>query len=134
MRSIKNILVLSLLSAHSYVLMARDPVAARIYWVDVDGGAATLIVTPAGESILIDDGENKPLHAARIFAAMKFAGVEWIDHFVISHWHADHYGGTHELTKLAPIRKYYANTDLPSAVSDDPAFPILMPLYRQTNP
>ena len=29
-----------------------------IYWVDVDGGAATLIVTPAGESILVDAGEN----------------------------------------------------------------------------
>src|SRR5712691_604177 len=27
-----------------------------IYYVDVEGGAATLIVTPAGESVLIDAG------------------------------------------------------------------------------
>jgi hypothetical protein len=27
-----------------------------IYWVDVEGGAATLIVTPNDESVLIDTG------------------------------------------------------------------------------
>ncbi len=104
-----------------------------IYWADVDGGAATLIVTPAGESLLVDSGEDKRLHAARIHSLMKEAGLKQIDHFVISHWHADHYGGTHELTKLAPIRHYYANSPLPVSVPDDPAFPVLMSLYRKTN-
>ena len=27
-----------------------------IYWVDVEGGGGTLIVTPAGESVLVDSG------------------------------------------------------------------------------
>ena len=31
----------------------------RIYFVDVEGGAATLIVTPAGESMLVDTGKMK---------------------------------------------------------------------------
>lgn len=129
-----NFNFISLFLACSSVLVGADNrITTDIYWADVDGGAATLIVTPAGESILIDNGENKPLHAFRIHAVMKHAGVSRIDHLVISHWHADHYGGTHELTKLVPIRKYYANSAIPSAVPDDPAFPVLMPLYRRTN-
>ena len=27
-----------------------------VYWVDSEGGGSTLIVTPAGESVLIDTG------------------------------------------------------------------------------
>lgn len=123
-----------LLATSALIIAAGGGATSSIYWADVDGGAATLIVTPAGESILVDNGENKPLHAARIHAVMKLAGVGQIDHFVISHWHADHYGGTQELAKLVNIRKYYANTPIPSAVTDDPAFPVLMPLYRKTNP
>ena len=35
-----------------------------IYWVDVEGGAATLIVTPEDECVLIDTG-NPGLRALR---------------------------------------------------------------------
>ena len=28
----------------------------QIYWIDVEGGAATLIVSPSGESLLLDTG------------------------------------------------------------------------------
>ena len=42
---------LSVLSA-----MAAPPEGLDIHWIDVEGGAATLVVTPAGESILFDTG------------------------------------------------------------------------------
>jgi beta-lactamase superfamily II metal-dependent hydrolase len=105
-----------------------------IYWIDVEGGAATLIVTPARESILIDSGENKTLHADRIADMAKRAGVKQIDYFIISHWHADHYGGTYEVTKRLPIKRYYANTPPPDRVDDDPQFTSLIALYKKTNP
>ena len=58
---------------------SQAPAARRltIYYVDVEGGAATLIVTPAGESILIDTGwpGNDSRDAKRIEAAMKKAGI-----------------------------------------------------------
>jgi len=39
-----------------------------IHWVDVEGGAATLIVSPSGESLLIDSGwEVGDRDAKRIF-------------------------------------------------------------------
>jgi competence protein ComEC len=87
----------------------------EIYYVDVEGGAATLIVTPAGESILVDTGwpglEGRD--AKRIQAAMKQAGITQIDHLIITHYHTDHFGGVPELAKLVPIKKHYNHGELP---------------------
>ncbi len=75
-----------------------------IYWVDVEGGAATLVVSPSGESLLIDSGwEVGDRDANRINAAARRAGLTKIDYFVLSHFHADHAGGLVALAKLLPI-------------------------------
>lgn len=79
-----------------------------IYWVDVDGGAATLIVTPGGESILVDAGEDRDSHADRIHrVATEVAGLTRIDHFVATHWHGDHYAGATRVHQRIPIRNFY---------------------------
>jgi competence protein ComEC len=87
----------------------------EIYYVDVEGGAATLIVTPAGESILVDTGwpgfEGRD--AKRIQAAMQQAGVSQIDHLIITHYHTDHFGGAPELARLVPIKNHYNHGELP---------------------
>lgn len=80
----------------------------EIYWIDVDGGAATLIVTPSGESVLVDAGEEKESHASRIYdVASRVAGLTQIDHFVATHWHGDHYAGATRVHKRIPIRNFY---------------------------
>lgn len=81
----------------------------EIYWVDVEGGAATLFISPTGESLLFDTGYpgNGDRDAKRIHAAAQKAGVRQIDHVVISHWHGDHVGGLAALSKLIPIGKFY---------------------------
>src|SRR3954470_11944464 len=79
-----------------------------LYFVDTEGGAATLVVTPAGESVLIDCGNPGKRDAQRIFdTATKLAGLTAIDHLVITHWHLDHYGSVADLAKLMPIKKFY---------------------------
>src|SRR6476661_8780635 len=81
-----------------------------IYWVDVEGGGATLIVTPAGESVLIDSGYPGERDARRIFeVATGAAGVKQIDHLVTTHYHLDHFGGAATLSTLMPIRNVYDN-------------------------
>ena len=51
-----------------------------IYWIDVEGGAATLIVTPSGQSLLIDTGwAVGDRDAKRIYAAAQQAGLPLID-------------------------------------------------------
>jgi beta-lactamase superfamily II metal-dependent hydrolase len=81
-----------------------------IYVIDVEGGNATLFVTPSGESVLIDTGNGgnqAARDAGRIVEAAKDAGVTKIDHLIITHWHGDHFGGLQELAKQLPIAHYY---------------------------
>ncbi len=83
-----------------------------IYWIDVEGGAATLVVTPSGESMLVDTGfDTDGRDAKRIYAAAQQAGLKRIDHVVISHYHGDHVGGLAALSKLMPLGRYYGRGD-----------------------
>ena len=84
----------------------------QIYWVDVEGGAATLVVSPSGESLLYDAGwEVGDRDAKRIADAAKAAGITRIDAFVLSHFHADHAGGIVALSKLLPIGRCFDRGD-----------------------
>ena len=94
-----------------------DAKPLEIYFVDVEGGAATLIVTPAGESLLVDTGnkrEEDGRDSKRMHQAAQQAGLKRIDHLLTSHFHGDHYGGVAELSELIPIGKFYdhGKTDL----------------------
>jgi len=110
--------------------LGEKKVGLDIYFVDTDGGAATLIVTPARESILIDCGNPGSRDAERIHETAKKAGLKAIDHLIITHWHSDHYGGTGRLAKLMPIHNYY-DRGIPESLDEDRAnFPILIRAYK----
>jgi beta-lactamase superfamily II metal-dependent hydrolase len=104
-----------------------------ITFVDTEGGAATLIVTPARESVLIDCGNPGDQDAGRIHAAAKRAGLEAIDHLIITHWHSDHYGGALPVSKLIPIRNYH-DRGIPEKLTEDPTrFPTLIAAYKKAS-
>jgi beta-lactamase superfamily II metal-dependent hydrolase len=117
-------------------VQAQPPAPQRttldIYFIDTEGGQATLLVTPAGQSMLIDTGyAGTPGTAApptppnpapppgtpqalppardadRIVAAMKQAGINVLDFVVITHYHGDHVGGAADLAARVPIRHFY---------------------------
>src|SRR3989441_9322330 len=116
-----RLLVCVLLLAAS-VAHAREEKKKRgleIHFVDTEGGAATLIVTPAGESILIDCGNPGGRDAQRIHRTATLAGLKAIDHLIITHWHTDHYGGVERLSELLPIHPFY-NPGISQTLSEDP--------------
>ena len=77
-----------------------------IYFLDMEGGGGTLIVSPSGESMVVDAGNPGVRDAERIVAAAKEAGLEQIDYFLASHYHPDHYGGVAELAARFSIRTF----------------------------
>ena len=76
-----------------------------IYFVDVEGGQATLIVTPEGESMLVDSGspgfEGRDI--GRILQAAQLAGLKQLDYMLVTHYHLDHAGAVPELAERIPI-------------------------------
>ena len=99
------ILCSGLLAATLLQAQTRD---LQIYWTDVEGGAATLIVTPAGQSLLVDAGfPQDDRDAKRILETAKTAGLKKIDMMITTHFHLDHVGGTPALAKLIPIERFY---------------------------
>jgi competence protein ComEC len=82
---------------------AKTDPALQIYFIDVEGGQATLLVTPSHESVLIDTGWAGARDADRIVSAAKAAGLKRIDYVLITHYHQDHVGGVADLLQRIPI-------------------------------
>lgn len=99
---------------------AADPL--EIVFVDVMGGAATLIATPEGETILIDSGwpgldDRDPKRI--VYALKEVLGKSRIDHLITTHWHTDHYGGVKGLAERVEIVRYW-DRGLPEDPGADP--------------
>lgn len=115
---VRLLVVLAVLTLSPRAQAARRG-SLDIYFIDVEGGQATLVVTPAGQTLLIDTGfpgdgtfaslpgdPRKARDANRILAAARAAGVSTIDYLFITHYHADHDGAVPELAELIPIRAF----------------------------
>ena len=103
-----------------------------IYFIDVEGGAATLFVTPAGETLLIDSGypDNNGRDRDRIVKVLKeFAGKQQLDHAAVSHWHLDHFGNHAALTSVVPIKTFW-DRGIPETLAEDAKFEDRIGPYR----
>jgi beta-lactamase superfamily II metal-dependent hydrolase len=111
-------LVLSAIQSAS----SGKPKTLDIYFVDTEGGQATLFVSPLGETVLIDAGNPGGRDSARIQAAMAAAGVSTIHHMLITHYHVDHVGGLAELAARVPIKHFIDHGPTVDAREQSPGF------------
>jgi beta-lactamase superfamily II metal-dependent hydrolase len=121
----RSLMLLCILSVAVFVLAQnRASKPLDIYVIDVEGGNATLFVSPSGESLLMDTGNAGAAavrDAGRIMAAIKDAGLQHIDHLIITHWHGDHFGGLAEVASQIPIREFidHGPNVQPGAAADE---------------
>ena len=97
MRRVPTIWLSALLLASTSAAQAAKTL--DLYFIDTEGGQATLVVAPSGQSLLIDTGYTGfgGRDTLRIVAAAKDAGVKHIDTLLMTHFHDDHYGGVANL-------------------------------------
>ncbi len=136
-----SVILLSVLTLAVFVValpaaQSRTAKPLDIYVIDVEGGNATLFVSPSGESLLIDTGNAGAAaarDAGRIMAAIKDAGLQQIDHLIITHWHGDHFGGLAELASHIAIREFidHGPNVQPGAVADEFLEKTYPPLYAK---
>jgi competence protein ComEC len=113
LRSLLSTIAISFLWCLNAAAGAADK-RLDIYWIDSEGGGSTLVVTPAGESVLIDTGNAGGRDSKRIHkVAAEVAGLKQIDYLVTTHNHSDHFGGAAELSQLIPIKTVYDNGEFP---------------------
>lgn len=106
-----------------------------IYFIDVEGGAATLFVTPMGESLLIDSGypDNNGRDRDRILqVASQVAGLKQIDHAAVTHWHRDHYGNHAALSTQIKIQNFW-DRGIPDLLQEDQQFEARIADYRSAS-
>lgn len=106
-----------------------------VWFIDVEGGAATLIVTPQGESLLIDSGYPGYDFRDRdriVQVAKEQAKLERLDHAVVSHWHLDHYGNHAALTEKIRIGTFW-DRGIPEVLQEDKQFGEQIADYRRAS-
>src|SRR5262245_43663176 len=105
-------LVLVLLVA---LAQTNRPAGLRIYVVDVEGGGATLVISPGGQSILIDSGSPGAAaerDSARIAEAMRTAGLTKITYLFTTHYDGDHVGGAPAANSVAHFDRFFDHGEM----------------------
>ena len=106
-RVLLPVLAMAALVSLPFAAQGQTSNTLDIYLIDVEGGNATLFVSPTGESLLIDTGyPSEGRDSGRIIAAAQDAGLTRIDHLITTHYHRDHIGGLAELTERFPVAHF----------------------------
>jgi competence protein ComEC len=95
-----------------FLLFAASVQAAKnleIFFIDTEGGQATLVASPSGQAMLIDTGYTGfgGRDANRIADAAKQAHVKRINVLLLTHYHQDHVGGVKNLLEVMQVESFY---------------------------
>ena len=99
------LIVVTLIVSSPGIPRAQAQKPLDIYFIDVEGGQATLFVAPSGESLLIDTGfpGNGDRDLTRVLDTIKQAGLSRLDYVLITHHHRDHVGNAAAIAARIPV-------------------------------
>jgi competence protein ComEC len=131
-QTLSFVLGLALCLTPGAAALAQGPTAGKtldMYFIDTEGGQATLYVSPSGQTLLVDTGNAGERDLNRILEVLNTAGVKQIDHLWLTHYHGDHYGSMTELSKRLPIKHFYDHG--PSIEGERPNVAAFQKLYAE---
>ena len=131
MRHLTLAAIIAFSACHSVWANSKDG-RLDLYFIDVEGGAATLIVTPAGESMIVDSGtfDTAGRDLGRILEVVQnVAKLDRIDHAVVTHWHSDHFGNHAPLAGQIKISNFW-DRGIPDSLEEDAKFSEHVAPYR----
>ncbi len=105
------------LQTHAQTKPADTGKTADFYFIDVGLGNATLVVSPSGETMILDVGT--PNAAGRVLETAKTAGAQRIDYMLLTHYHADHYGAAAGLSEKIPVGHFVDHGSSVESGQDD---------------
>lgn len=96
--------------APSHAPAASSPPATSsldFYWVDVEGGAATFVVTPGRQVLLADTGFPGERDGERVLRVLREQiAASAIDYLIVTHYHLDHVGNVPYIAARVPIKTF----------------------------
>ncbi|MCM3881343.1 MAG: MBL fold metallo-hydrolase [Vicinamibacterales bacterium] len=130
-RMLTLLIVLAMVAMPLATLSGQTRAAGKtldIYYIDTEGGQATLFVSPAGQTLLVDTGNSGERDLNRILDVLKTAGVTKLDHLWLTHYHGDHYGSMAEIAKRIPVAHFYDHgrsieSDRPNIIAFEKLYP-----------
>jgi beta-lactamase superfamily II metal-dependent hydrolase len=130
-RTLTLLMVVAVLAMPLATLSGQTRPSAKsldIYYIDTEGGQATLFVSPAGQTLLVDTGNSGERDLNRILDVLKTAGVAKLDHLWLTHYHGDHYGSMAEIAKRIPVAHFYDHgrsieSDRPNIIAFEKLYP-----------
>jgi beta-lactamase superfamily II metal-dependent hydrolase len=75
----------------------------QLHFINVGQGDGAVLVTPAGQTVLFDNGVVDQCH--RPVSYLQRIGLTRIDYHIASHYHADHIGCTAEVLSVLPLQQ-----------------------------
>jgi beta-lactamase superfamily II metal-dependent hydrolase len=97
------ILIVAALVCSPPILWAQANGKLQIHFIDVGQGDGALLVSPAGETVLFDDGVKGD--CTKPVSYLHQLGVTKIDYHIASHYHADHIGCASDALAAFPLQK-----------------------------
>lgn len=85
-------------------LFAQQNGKLQIHFMDVGQGDGAVLISPRGQVVLFDTGEDMRLKScARSLSYLRQLGIGTIDYLIVSHYHYDHIGCIPEVLAQFPL-------------------------------
>ena len=111
-----------------FFLLLAGPAAAgtmRVHFIDVGYGDSIFVELPGGESLLIDAGDRK----SGAGEYLERLGVTAVGTAVITHPHANHFGGFEDMAGRLSFRRFFINGE---TAAGDAGYPELLETLRRS--